>query len=141
MKRHRLRLILLILLPALLAILAAAGLVVRHFAAPTNIALVNFSGFRLARMTEPETGPFIRLTPVEWNAESDAAALAGYDAVLVQGMGLAVSGDQEAALRRLAATTPVHVCNAGRPGTGFGNFAPADAETVNAYVRQNTLEN
>ncbi len=141
MKRHRHRLVLLILLPALLVLLAAAVLAARHFAAPTHIALVNFSGFRLARMMEPDTGPFIRLTPVEWSAESNAADLTGYDVVLVQGMGLAVSGDQEAALRRLAATTPVHVCNANRPGTGFGSLPPKTAETVNAYIRQNTVEN
>ena len=127
---------------AAILIAAAAICVAWHYGTPTRIALVNFSGFRLARMLEANDSKFQWIEAVPWDTAADPAALRKFDVVIVQGMGLAVAGDQEERFRALGASgVPVHVVGANRPGTGFGNFSPKNASLAERYYRAGTLEN
>ncbi len=108
-------------------------------ASPTRIALVNFQDFQVAKMVRSSENRFVKVRPL---GEDAWAQVRKYDAVLVFGMGLRITGEERALLQKIADKgVPFYTFAATSPDNNICNLDSLQAATVEAYLENGGTSN
>ncbi|MCM1530963.1 MAG: cobaltochelatase subunit CobN [Bacteroides sp.] len=103
-------------------------------ASPTKIALVNFQDFQVAKMVRSTENGFVKARPI---SVDELSRVKKYDAVLVFGMGLRITGEERALLQKIA--------DKGVPFYSFATTSPdnniCNLDSVQASVLEDYLGN
>ncbi|MCM1042129.1 MAG: cobaltochelatase subunit CobN [Bacteroides sp.] len=103
-------------------------------ASPTKIALVNFQDFQVAKMVRSTENGFVKARPI---SVDELSRVKKYDAVLVFGMGLRITGEDRALLQKIA--------DKGVPFYSFATTSPdnniCNLDSVQASVLEDYLGN
>lgn len=129
-----------VIIIAVLAITILAGVVVwNKLASKTVIALVNFQPFQTTSIVKSNAGRFIKYETV---AADDIHKLKKYDFVMIFGMGLNISVEQRAVLKKTAEKgTPLLVYGATNPENNINSLDSLQREAVMAYLQNGNRKN
>lgn len=98
----------------------------------TRIAFVNFQPIALQGFSQANDNPMITLSDVPVD---DIESLGRYDIVFVNGMGLNVTAEQRAVIRRIAeGGTPVYTTMATNPDNNISNLTTDELLMVQEYM-------
>ncbi|MGB1558314.1 MAG: cobaltochelatase subunit CobN, partial [Oceanococcaceae bacterium] len=120
-----------------LALIVLATLLWQRFG-PTRVVLVNYPDFQAARIAREAQGPWVRVQRVDTQQLQKAE---GAGLVLVFGRGLALDQDERAALRRLAADTPLLMEASTDPAMDLTNLKGRHLDAVSTYLSQGGASN
>lgn len=121
-----------IILPAVLILLATAW-VYNKYLSPTRIALINYPDFLYSKMAGAGSSSFVKFDNVD---PADLSHLKKYDMLFFFGMGLKLTAEQEAEVKKLGQNgMPVFLHASTTKGLELNTLSEDDEVAVDAYTK------